>query len=197
MKTKGKLIVLYGVNNIGKTTQARKLISYLNSKKYKVHHFKIPVYNIKPTGPIINKILRSKKQEISEEEFQKLYAQNRKDYQPIVKEKLSKGYMVVAEDYVGTGLAWGWAKGAQLNYLKNINKGIIKENLAILLDGKRFIKSKEKIHIHETNSQLVQKARKTHLKLAKEYNWKVLDANETKENIFNNIKKEIDKLLSL
>ena len=81
-------------------------------------------------------------------------------------------------------------------YLKKINKGILKEDLAILLDGKRFKKAKEKIHIHETNEQLIKKVRKQHLKLAKEYKWKVINANQPREKVFKDIKKEIDKLLS-
>jgi len=193
---KGKLIVLYGVNNIGKTTQSKKLISYLKSKKHKTYYFKIPVYDLKPTGPLIDKILRSKKQKISEKEFQKLYAQNRKDYQPVVKEKLQQGYIIIAEDYVGTGLVWGNIKGASMDYLKKINKGILKENLAILLDGKRFIRAKEDIHVHETNEILIKKARKKHLELAKEYKWKTVKANQTRQEVFENIKKEVDKLLN-
>ena len=193
---RGKLIVLYGINNIGKTTQAKKLISYLKSKKHKTHYFKIPVYDLKPTGPLINKILRSKKQEISEQEFQKLYAKNRKDYQPVIKKKLKQGYIIVAEDYVGTGLAWGNVKGASMVYLKKINKGILKEDLAILLDGKRFKKAKEKIHLHETNDSLIRKVRKKHLQLAKEYGWKVIKANKTREKVFQDIKKQVDNFIS-
>jgi len=193
---RGKLIVLYGINNIGKTTQAKKIVSYLKSKKCKTYYFKIPTYTIKPTGPLINKILRSKKQDISEEEFQKLYAQNRKDYQPVVKKKLKQGYMVLAEDYVGTGLAWGSVKGASMSYLKKINKGIIKEDIAILLDGKRFLNAKEKVHIHEQNSGLIEKVRKKHLQLAKEFGWKIVKANQKREKVFRDIKKHIDKLLS-
>jgi len=192
---RGKLIVLYGINNIGKTTQSNKLINYLKSKNLKVHYFKIPKYDLKPTGPLINKILRSKEQTISEEKLQSLYAKNRKDDQPVVLKKLKAGYIVIAEDYVGTGLAWGYAKGASMDYLKKINKGILKEDLAILLDGKRFKKAEEKIHIHEKNNDLIEKARKAHLKLAKEYNWKIINANQSKEKVFEDIKKQINILL--
>lgn len=194
---RGKLIVLYGINNIGKTTQSKKLISYLKSKGYKTHYFKIPVYNLNPTGPLINRILRNKKQDISEEEFQKLYARNRKKYQKILKRKLDQGHIAIAEDYVGTGLAWGTAKGASMDFLKKINKGIIKEDLAILLDGERFKKAKEKNHLHETNDILMEKVRKNHLKLAKEYNWEIIKANQSIQKVFQEIKQQINSLLNL
>ena len=192
---RGKLIVLYGINNIGKTTQAEKLISYLKSNNFKVHHFKIPVYDLEPTGPQINKILRSKKQEVSEEEFQRLYAQNRKDYQPVVEEKLDQGFIVLAEDYTGTGLAWGSVKGASMEYLKEINQDILQEDLAILLDGERFEKGRETLHIHETDHELTEKVRQKHLELAKEFNWKIVNANQPIEKVFEDIKKEVDIIL--
>ena len=47
---------------------------------------------------------------------------------------------------------------------------------------------------HEKNEVLIRKVRKRHLKLAKEFGWKVLNANQNREQVFENIKKEIDKL---
>lgn len=187
----GKFIVLYGINNIGKTTQSKLLINYFESKGYKVHYFKIPVYELEPTGPKINSILRSEHQDLTEEEFQKLYAQNRKDYQKTIKEKLCQGYIVIAEDYTGTGLAWGNVKGADMDFLKDINKGLIKEDQAFLLDGERFIEAKEKLHIHEQDEKLIKKVRKRFLDLAHEFNWIIIDANQPKENVFEDIKKDI------
>jgi dTMP kinase len=193
---RGKFIVLYGVNNIGKTTQAKMLKEYLESKGKKVFYFKIPVYELEPTGPKINNILRSKKQDISEEEFQLLYAQNRRDFQQTIKQKLEEGQIVIAEDYTGTGLAWGNVKGASMEYLEKINNGLIKEDISILLDGKRFIESRESVHIHEQNSDLIEKVRKKFLELAKKFNWKVIDANQSKEKVFSKVKRETDNVLS-
>jgi dTMP kinase len=192
----GKFIVLYGVNNIGKTTQAKMLKDYLESKGKKVFYFKIPVYELQPTGPKINDILRSKKQDVSEEEFQLLYAQNRKDFQQTIKQKLEQGQIVIAEDYTGTGLAWGNVKGASMEYLEKINNGLIKEDISILLDGKRFLESKEVVHIHEQNSALVEKVRNKFLELAKKFDWKIIDANQPKEKVFSKVKKEVDDILS-
>ncbi|MBW2978443.1 hypothetical protein KY331_06370 [Candidatus Woesearchaeota archaeon] len=192
---KGKLIVIYGINRIGKTTQTKKLIKYLRKKGYKAEYVKIPHYKLKPTGQIINKILRRKKQTISEEEFQLLYVLNRLQFQPILIKKLKKGINIISEDYVGTGLVWGSIKGADYNWLKEINKPLIKEDTALLLDGKPFPKT-EKKHIHEKNKKLMQKARKKHLQLAKEFKWIKINANQLKDKVFEDIKKEIDKILS-
>lgn len=56
--------------------------------------------------------------------------------------------------------------------------------------------TKEKIHIHEQNGGLIQKVRKKHLQLAKEFGWKIVNANQSREKVFETIQKEIDKLLA-
>lgn len=177
--TKGKLIVIYGINNLGKSTQAKLLTSTLNERGIQTEYLKYPIYDLAPTGPEINKILRSGGgQIISEIELQKLYAQNRFDYQSTLQKLLARGVTVVAEDYTGTGLAWGVTKGASLEELEKINAGLITEDLAILLDGKRFLEGKEEAHLHEKDDNLMNRCRQTHLDLAKRYEWKILLAND-------------------
>ena len=74
-----KFIVLYGINNIGKTTQCQNILKYLKDKKLKARYFNTPNYSLK-SGREINKILRSKKQTISEAEFQKLSKEIEKQF---------------------------------------------------------------------------------------------------------------------
>ena len=108
----GFFIVLYGINNLGKSTQAQALVESLNKAGLPAKYLKYPIYDLKPTGPKINEILRNTdKQPISEEEFQALYTKNRFDFQPQLCKMLAEGVTVIAEDYIGTGLAWGWSKG--------------------------------------------------------------------------------------
>ena len=114
---KGKFITIYGINNIGKSTQARMLVDRLNKEGCKTEYWKYPVYDLKPTGPFINSVLRSKKQKISEEEMQIWYVLNRFQKQPELEKKLDERISIVAEDYIGTGIAWGYAKGADLEWL--------------------------------------------------------------------------------
>ena len=41
---KGKFIVLYGNNNVGKSTQAKLLVEKLKEKGENVRYFKYPIY---------------------------------------------------------------------------------------------------------------------------------------------------------
>ena len=125
MKKVGKFIVLYGTNNLGKTTQAKLLVEKLNQNGFPAEYLKYPIYDLAPTGRKINQILRGgADQKISELELQELYAQNRRDFEPTLKEKLEGGINIVTEDYIGTGLAWGVTKGAPLTQLEKQNQNL-------------------------------------------------------------------------
>lgn len=188
MLNKGKFIVFYGINNLGKSTQADILIKKLQQENIKAEYLKYPVYALAPTGPFINKVLRSgRKQEISEHELQMWYTLNRFQFEPKLISKLNKGTWIIAEDYIGTGLAWGWSKGANLKTLEAMNKPLLKEDLAIFFYGKRYLDGKEKVHLHEQNDILMENCQKKHQTLAKKYGWQKVNANGTREEIANKI----------
>ncbi len=147
-------------------------------------YIKYPIYDLEPTGPRLNRILREGTEAgIKEIDLQQIYAQNRRDFEPQLTRLLDDGMWIVAEDYTGTGLAWGWTKGADLATLEGMNGDLLKEDLAILLDGDRFMEGKEQNHIHEREDQLVEECRKKHLALAKKYGWRVVQANRSTEEV--------------
>jgi len=192
----GVFIVIYGINNIGKSTQVDMLVDALKGLDLPVERIKYPIYDFAPTGPKINEILRSgKKQEMSEEELQKIYADNRRDYQPQLCKMLSEGVNVVAEDYIGTGLAWGWTKGGDLEKLIEINHGLLKPDAEILLDGERFIAAKEQGHLHESKDELFNACRANHLQLAGRFGWQVVNANQEREEVHAEILSCLEKIL--
>lgn len=195
-KTRGKFIILLGINNLGKSTQAHLLVENLQNYGFKTEYLKYPIYELEPTGPQINDIIRGGQgQDISEIELQKIYAQNRRDFQPELEKKLNKGITVVAEDYVGTGLAWGVTKGANLEKLEKQNADLTRGDLAIVLDGQRFIEAKEDNHIHEQDDELMEKCRQVHLDLAKKYGWQIVNANQSVEDVKKDIWEIVGKQL--
>ena len=117
------MIVLYGVNNLGKTTQAKKLVERLHAESYSAEYIKYPIYDLEPSGPRLNAYLRRENPEhLTPEQAQLLYIENRTAYEPTLKAKLAAGVHIVAEDYTGTGIAWGVTKGAMLEVLEQIKK---------------------------------------------------------------------------
>ncbi|MDA3802929.1 MAG: dUTP diphosphatase [Patescibacteria group bacterium] len=181
MTTKpGKLIVLYGINNLGKSTQAKLLVANLQKEGYKTEYLKFPIYDLMPSGEMINDYLRNGNfYNLSLKEAQIIYALNRTQYQKNLIDKLEQGINIVAEDYKGTGMAWGLGGGLSETFLKKINSNVINEDLVFLFDGERFKNGIEKGHRHENNNDLINKVRWAHLKLKEEYGWIKINANQT------------------
>lgn len=182
---RGALITLYGINNIGKTTQSLLLVKRLRDEGIDAVYVKFPIYDIEPTGPFLNRVLRESHeqvQRIPEEELQMWFTLNRFQFEPTLTKWLEEGKIIIAEDYVGTGIGWGTAKGADQDWLENLNRYLLKEDFAILLEGSRTMKSKEESHIHESNDELVERAQEVFSRLADEYGWARVQMEPAKED---------------
>ena len=187
---KGTFITIYGVNNIGKTTHSKLLCKHIEEKGFKTYYLKYPIYNIEPTGPFLYKTLRNPEgQKIPEDELQLWFVLNRYQFEPELKKLLDDDYIVVAEDYTGTGIAWGMAKGLSEEWLVNANEHLLKEELSILIEGQRDLRAKEKTHVHEQNDVLVDKCKQIHNYLSEKYMWKKITLRDriqdTSDAIFN------------
>jgi len=192
---KGKFIVIYGINNIGKSTQIKKILDWFKTNNIPVEYLKYPIYD-SPTGEKISDILRSgTPQEMSEEDFQTLYYQNRVEFEPELKKKLEAGINIIAECYIGTGVAWGTVKGADYDKLVQQNSDLLKEDLAILMDGERFKEAIEENHIHEQNDGWMKQARDVFLRQSEEFNWKTVNANQDIEKVFKDILVYIEEVM--
>lgn len=192
----GLFIVLYGINNLGKSTQAKLLVERLNNEGVPAEYLKYPIYDLAPTGPALNRYLREgNPNNLTAKEAQTLYTQNRIDFEPKLKELLDGGKTVVAEDYVGTGLAWGIGAGVDEAYLREINKDLLKEDLAFLFEGERFRDATEAGHKHETDDTLTEKVREIHARLGKEFDWIKMNANNSIEHIHEKLFERVKEAL--
>jgi dTMP kinase len=191
---KGKFVVIYGANNIGKSTQVKLLAERLKKRKTKVKLLKYPIYDLEPTGPMINKFLRGKT-DMSEYDAQKIFVQNRRDFEQTLKSYLQKGYLIIAEDYRGTGICWGATHGVPLDKMIQLNEGLLEEDLAILMDSeKQFEESIEKGHHNEDNGVWI-KGRDMHRKVRKMFGWIVVSANQDVEKVHQDIWKIVKRKL--
>jgi thymidylate kinase len=191
---KNLLISVYGVNNLGKTTQVKLLKKHLEQESFKVFLLKFPLCDLPPTGPRINDYLcNGNPERLSALKFQTLCAQNRKDFDKTLRNIILENDVVIVEDYIGTGIAWGMGAGIPKKELIKLNEGLVKEDLSILLDGKRFMQSVEKNHKHEQDHNLIERVRRDHLELAFYYGWQIvygwmiMNANNSPEAIHEKI----------
>jgi thymidylate kinase len=154
---------------------------------------------LEPEGPFIYKYLREpefrKANEISTHELQKKYADNRKRYEETLKKRLDNGEWIVAEDYIGTGIAWGLTWGGELEYLEKINIGLLKENMSILMNGQRFLTALEKDHRNEMETERMTICKNFHKLLSEKYGWMEISANQEIEKVQADIIEKIKILL--
>lgn len=185
---KGKLIVFYGINNLGKTTQAKMLVDHLNKKNIPAEYLKYALYDVPPAGPLINDYLRGgNPYKFTPREYQLLHYIDRITYEPTLKGKLAKGINIVAEDYFGTAVAWGKGAGVDEKLLEYLYSFVYKEDIAILFEGERFRESIEKNHKHETDVALTERVRQIHLDLAAKHGWIKINANDPINTVHENI----------
>ena len=195
----GKFVAVYGTNGIGKTTQVERLVDYLKSQGKKASRLKYPVYDLRPEGPFIYKYLRDpkfrNKKILSTHELQKKYADNRARYEKELRKRLKNGEWIVAEDYIGTGIAWGLTWGGDLEYLEDINQNLLKPDLEILMHGDRFLTAVEKDHRNEMEPERIKICKNFHLLLAQKYCWKIVKANQKIIKVNSDIKKIVNKII--
>jgi len=174
-------------------------VEYLKKQGKNASRLKYPIYDLEPEGPFIYKYLREvefrKANEISTNELQLKYVENRKRYQSELWDRLKKGEWIVAEDYLGTGVAWGLTWGGNLEYLESINQDLYQPDLSILMHGNRFLTAVEKDHRNEMEAERIQICKNFHLLLAQKYGWTVVGANNTIEKVHAGIVEQVEVLL--
>ncbi|MFZ2202007.1 MAG: hypothetical protein WAV56_01280 [Microgenomates group bacterium] len=184
-------IVLYGPNNLGKSKQFDLLEILWQEVGRPYARIKYPIYD-SPTGQLINRVLRPTPGDeivsMAEVELQAVFAQNRRWFEPTLRQLLLRGD-VLAEDYVGTGLAWGMTGGVSREELDVFNSGLLRPDIEILLDGSRFSNGVEKRHRNEGAGQEVwERNRRIHQELAREFGWVIVNANGEPEEIHTRIR---------
>lgn len=191
MSNAGLFIVLYGVNGTGKSTQATLLADRLAAQGDKALHWKYPAYELSPTGPMLNEYLREgNPRDLSAREFQILQATNRthRECAPQgLRTHILNGIHVVAEDYVGTSIAWGHGAGVDKGFLMELNSHLRRPDIEILLHGEPFVGSEEQRHRHENDHDLVDLVRAVHIDLARSFGWDVVAAEQSKEEVHDHI----------
>jgi len=181
---KGKLIVFYGINNLGKSTQAALLVERLKKIGLDAEYIKYPLYGLIPTGPMLNSYLRDGDPlGLTAREAQVVYALNRAHYQETLLEKLEAGTNIIAEDYFHTGIAWGLTRGVEEGFLRKLNADFILPDIAFLFDGERFTDGIEKGHTHESDDDLMSRCRVVHKRLGQEESWIDINANGKIEEV--------------
>src|SRR5574338_804984 len=168
------IIVIEGFDQAGKKTQSSLLAKFLTIKKKKSKIFSFPDYTT-PVGKEIKNFL-SGKRKFPPQVIHCLLAANRWERSNEIKNALEKKLTVIMHRYYQSNLVYGTVNGLDLKWLENLDKGLPKETLVILLDVKisdSFSRKKQKRDRFEKDKTCALKIASTYRKLAKKYGKKI------------------------
>lgn len=122
------LIVLEGLDGAGKSTQVKKLKSYLESLSPDLDYIHFPRYDSPVYGDLISRFLRGdfgSNENVHPQLVALLFAEDRHGAAPEMKEALKKGNTVLLDRYVYSNIAYQCAKLKDENEVETLRKWII------------------------------------------------------------------------
>jgi dTMP kinase len=187
-KAKGKLIVIEGLDKSGKTTQSKLLFEFYN-KLYpgQVSLFNFPDYTTR-IGQEIRLFLEGKI-EYNDEVKHILLSANRWEKKSEIETLRNQGNIVILNRYYQSNLAYGLSNDLDLDWLINLDLGLPKEDIVIVLDidpslsSKRGIENNFILDEFEKNKNFLDRARKNYIYLAKKFNWTVINSDHDVNSI--------------
>ncbi|MGI0046622.1 MAG: dTMP kinase [Nitrosotalea sp.] len=190
------IIVVEGFDQAGKKTQSGLLAKFLKTKNIKSKIFSFPDYST-PIGKEIRRYL-SGNRSFPPQVVHCLLAANRWERAEEINNALSENNIIIMNRYYQSNLVYGIVNGLDMKWLENLDNGLPKEDLVILLDvhpTDSFSRKKEKRDKFEENIDFAQKITRTYRKLAKEFGWHVVNASRHKQAVHQDIRQIVLKYI--
>lgn len=195
---KGRIVVIEGMDKAGKTTQSRVLVSALRNKGKLCASLDFPDYST-PIGIEIKSFLDGKRDYPDETKLMLLSA-NRWERKETIDRMLSNGTILVMNRYYHSNLAYGVSKNLELDWLMTLDRGLPKEDLCIVLEIRPTISESRSKHagdLFENDKDLLKNVYKNYRKLAKLFNWKIINGERSKEEVSRDILNMVLKFVKI
>ncbi len=173
----GVFIAVEGIDAVGKKTQTNLLRSWLASKGLSTKAFAFPAYET-VIGSEIRKFLDGTASYPPQVRAM-LYAANRWEKKEALETLLAENDAVIVNRYTGSNLAYGISSGLNLDWLLNLEEGLPKPDLTLLLDAppvRLASRRGNRKDSYERNLALQESARRAYLDLASKFRWAVVNA---------------------
>jgi len=172
----GKLIVVEGIDQSGKRTQTHMLARKIRAAGYSVSTWNFPDYTT-PLGRQL-KIYLTRRKRFDFHAVHLLYAANKWERAASITREISLGRVLIINRYTPSNLAYGIAHGLSLNWLESLERELPKEDLVLILDVSpraSFRRKRRLRDVHEEDLSYLHKVRRIYLRLAKKYQWRVVN----------------------
>ena len=194
---KGKIIVLEGIDKAGKSTQSKLLMDYLKLSGKICTLITFPDYTTS-IGAEIKAFLEGKRDYPIELKHILLSA-NRWEKKKEIESMVDSGTIVIINRYYQSNLVYGTSNGLNLRWLLSLEKGLPTADLVIVLDVTPRITLKRSLEPDEFEKDvsLLQNVYKNYHKLAKPFRWKILNAEKSREQIHDEVKKTVERIIKV
>lgn len=192
------IIVIEGGDQAGKKTQTGLLLNALKKRKIKATTFSFPDYST-PIGKEIAKYLDGKRK-FPPQVIHCLLAANRWEKLNQILEAKEKNSVLIMNRYYQSNLVYGLANGLNQNWLENLDSGLPKADLVILLDVSQkesFSRKKSNRDKFEKNKDFIKKISKIYQATAKKKRWKIVNAAQPKDKVHQEIMNIFSKKIGL
>lgn len=132
--TRGALIVLEGLDRVGKSTLAKKLVEHLERMKRDVSLCRFPD-RATPVGQLIDEFLKTSTKRIDNHVMHLLFSANRWELAKRIRNTINQGITVVVDRYSYSGIAYSSAKqDMDFKWCREMERGLPRPDLVIYLE---------------------------------------------------------------
>ena len=192
------IVVFEGGDQAGKKTQSELLEKKLKAVKIKAKLFSFPDYST-PIGKEINKYLHGKRR-FPPQVIHCLLAANRWEKLDEIKKAQQKNSVIIMNRYRESNLVYGLVNGLTTDWLENLDAGLPKSDLVIVLDvpqNESFNRKRVNRDRFEKNKDFSQRLSKTYRRMAKQKKWKIVNATKSKHEVHEDIMKIFGKKIGI
>ncbi|KAI9490682.1 thymidylate kinase-like protein [Zychaea mexicana] len=179
---RGLFIVIEGCDRSGKSTQCERLLQRFRDQGRDAQLIKFPDRTIQ-SGQLIDGYLKQSRH-LHDKAIHLFFSANRWEAMDAIAAKLKAGTTLVVDRYAFSGVAFSAAKGLDLEWCKNPDKGLLIPDKVLFLDLP-IEKAEQRGGFGEERyetRELQTKVRDIFMQL-KEDSWKIIDADQTMEAV--------------
>lgn len=194
----GQIIVLEGIDKAGKGTQCKLLQNDIMKAGLNCKILDFPDYST-PIGKEIRLFLDGRRS-YSNEVQHMLLSVNRWEKKEEIEKMLQNGTIIIMDRYYQSNIVYGLSNGLDLDWLINLDKGLPKEDIVIILEidpetsYKRINYNRD---LFEKNLEFLLNVKQNYQKLSQVYKWRIINGEETVEKIHMKISSLVKEKLNI